>query len=127
LIVEDLEWNENNQESEIIGKNEGKKSQILINKYERNRYNRALCLSYHGFQCHGCGEILKEKYGPIGENTIDVHHIVPVSKMGGSYQINPVKDLVPLCPNCHRIIHKLDPPLTINALKEIINSSNNLN
>jgi len=48
---------------------------------------------------------------------IHVHHIVPVSQMQSSYQLNPIKDLVPLCPNCHNIVHRINPPLELNDLR----------
>ena len=91
LIIEDTEWTGN----EVIGEEEGGAFSEVVRKYERSRYNRALCLKYYGFMCRGCGDKLAEKYGPIGTDVIHVHHIVPVSQMGGSYQLNPIKDLIP--------------------------------
>ncbi len=115
LIIEDTEWTEGDEE----GKEEGFESYELVRKYERSRYNRALCLKYFGFVCRGCGDKLEEKYGPVGANVIHVHHIVPVSLMNGSYQLNPVKDLVPLCPNCHNIVHRTNPPMLIEELNSL--------
>ena len=108
-------------DSSLQGKEEGARSVVKVTKYERNRFNRALCLDHHGFSCQGCGLAMEEKYGPIGEGVIHVHHIVPVSKMGRAYRLDPVLDLVPLCPNCHNIVHKKDPPLTIADLQKIVN------
>lgn len=88
-------------------------------KFERSRINRAICLRHHGFRCQGCGLLLQEIYGPLGANVIHVHHIVPVSKMGGSYVLDPKTDLIPLCPNCHNIVHRTEPPVSIGALREI--------
>jgi 5-methylcytosine-specific restriction protein A len=76
-------------------------------------------LAFYGFKCRGCGQILEEKYGPLGANVIHVHHIVPVSQMGGSYRLDPIKDLIPLCPNCHNIVHRVNPPISITELNEL--------
>lgn len=115
LIIEDTEWTGN----EVIGEEEGGAFSEVVRKYERSRYNRALCLKYYGFMCRGCGDKLAEKYGPIGTDVIHVHHIVPVSQMGGSYQLNPIKDLIPLCPNCHTIVHRKTSVLEIETLKAL--------
>jgi 5-methylcytosine-specific restriction protein A len=115
LIIEDTEWTENDEE----WREEGLESFELVRKYERSRYNRALCLKYYGFVCRGCGDKLEEKYGPVGANVIHVHHIVPVSLMNGSYQLNPVTDLIPLCPNCHNIVHRTNPPMLIEELNSL--------
>jgi 5-methylcytosine-specific restriction protein A len=115
LIIEDTEW----IGPEIIGLEEGSAFSEVTRKYERSRYNRALCLKYYGFMCRGCGELLAEKYGPIGADVIHVHHIVPVSQMGGSYQLNPIKDLIPLCPNCHNIVHRSQSVLEIEKLRAL--------
>lgn len=115
LIIEDTEWTANAE----VGQSEGAVYSEVVNRYERSRYNRALCLKYYGFMCRGCGDQLAEKYGPIGTDVIHVHHIVPVSAMGGSYQLNPIKDLIPLCPNCHNIVHKKNPPMEIAELNSL--------
>jgi 5-methylcytosine-specific restriction protein A len=64
----------------------------------------------------------EEKYGEIGRNFIHVHHIVPISTIGQEYQIDPEKDLVPVCPNCHAMLHKGQNGnvLTVQELKELI-------
>ena len=115
LLIEDTEWTTSN----IDGDEEGAVYSAIVKKYERSRYNRALCLKYYGFMCRGCGDKLAEKYGPIGSDVIHVHHIFPVSQMGGSYQLNPIKDLIPLCPNCHTIVHRKTPVLDLNSLKAL--------
>ena len=103
---------------EIQGLPEGAKVRVEVNKYERSRVNRALCLAAHGTSCAVCNFRFEENYGDIGRDFIHVHHITPVSKIGADYIIDPINDLIPVCPNCHAMLHRLDPPLTINALKE---------
>lgn len=98
------------------GYEEGKHSLVLKNHYERSRVNRALCLKWNGFSCKACGLNMESVYGPLGSGVIHVHHLEPVSQLGVSTRVNPRTDLVPLCPNCHVIIHKKNPPLTIEEL-----------
>jgi 5-methylcytosine-specific restriction protein A len=59
-------------------------------------------------------------YGDLGKGFIHVHHIVPISEIGTSYKVDPIKDLVPVCPNCHSMMHRLNPVITIADLKSII-------
>ena len=102
---------------------EGKKEQIIVNRYERNPFNRELCLAVNGYDCKICGTNFEKVYGELGHNFIHVHHIIPVSKMGGEYVINPVKELIPVCPNCHSMLHRQDPPLMPDELKRILENT----
>jgi 5-methylcytosine-specific restriction enzyme A len=102
---------------DIKGMPEGALIRVLVNKYERDTLNREICISFKGCYCHVCGFNFEEEYGILGSGFIHVHHITPVSKIGKDYIINPLEDLIPVCPNCHAIIHKTDPPLTVNQLK----------
>lgn len=108
---------------EVEGHTEGKKYEIKANRYERNPLNRKLCLMKYGYTCRTCGFNFEKFYGNIGKEFIHVHHIIPVSQMGGEYILNPETDLIPLCPNCHAMIHKSNPPLTPDELIRIINDN----
>ena len=99
---------------------EGGSNKVVVNRYERNPVNRELCLSANGYNCMICGFDFQAKYGSIGEHFIHVHHIVPVSEMKTEYLINPVKDLIPVCPNCHAMLHRVSPPLTPDELRNMI-------
>lgn len=103
---------------------EGALTKVKVNKYERSRLNRLACIEYHGAICKVCNFDFGRTYGELGEGYIHVHHIVPVSALGDSYLVDPVNDLVPLCPNCHSMIHRSDPPMSIDVLKELIASAN---
>jgi len=103
------------------GEMEGGAVEVRGKKYERSRINRAACIEKHGHRCKVCDLDFEEKYGQLGREFIHVHHILPVSQMGGSYVVNPSTDLVPVCPNCHAMLHKGKPdPLSIDALKNIL-------
>ena len=105
----------------IVGKSEGSEYEEVTKKHERNPINRELCLKVKGYICSVCGFKFEDKYGEIGKNFIEVHHSVPVSQMGEDHVVDPIKELFPLCSNCHSMIHRKNPPFTIEELKNIIN------
>ena len=84
---------------------EGSVKSVLVNKYERNSIAKKKCIEHFGTQCQICGFKFSEKYGAIFENKIHVHHIKPIAEIGEEYEIDPIKDLIPVCPNCHMILH----------------------
>jgi 5-methylcytosine-specific restriction protein A len=98
---------------------EGKTQKILVNKYERNPQARKDCLEHYGFLCHICQFDFEKEYGEIGKQFIHVHHVKPIFLIKENYIINPIKDLIPICPNCHAIIHKQNPCFTIEEVKSL--------
>lgn len=107
-------------EIEKKGYKEGNVRRVESDRYERNPLNRKLCLAVKGYDCSICGFNFTDTYGELGHNFIHVHHITPVSKMGPGYLVNPVNDLIPVCPNCHAMLHKCDPPIQPIQLKNVI-------
>jgi 5-methylcytosine-specific restriction protein A len=99
---------------------EGAKMRVEVNKYERNPLNRSVCISFHGVKCAVCNFNFEDVYGPTGMGFIHVHHITPVSELGENYVIDPVRDLVPVCPNCHAMLHRSKSPLTVEQLKKVM-------
>lgn len=99
---------------------EGAPIQMTINKYERNMKARQKCLEVYGYSCKICQENLEEKYGDLGKDFIHVHHIVPLHEIKGEYDLNPLTDLIPVCPNCHAIIHRKTPAYTPDEIKGIL-------
>jgi 5-methylcytosine-specific restriction protein A len=93
----------------------------MVNAYERDPKARAACLKRHGYNCHVCGMNFQDIYGDIGKNFIHVHHRKPLAGRRMDYKVNPTIDLVPVCPNCHVVIHKKEPPLSVEKVKEIVN------
>lgn len=96
---------------------EGAKKQITVNAYERNTKARAGCIAYYSYNCSVCGMNFQEAYGEIGAEYIHVHHIKPVSEIAGEYQVNPIEDLRPVCPNCHAMLHRKSPPYSLDEIK----------
>ena len=61
----------------------------------------------------------EDEYGEIGKHFIHVHHRVDISHTKGEHVIDPTEDLVPLCPNCHAMVHTEEPAMSVEKLKEI--------
>ncbi len=112
-------------EETTTGYKEGAEQRILSKRYERNRLNRELCLLNKGYKCAVCGFDFEESYGIIGRHFIHVHHVIPVSQIGANYIIDPVKDLIPVCPNCHAMLHRKDPPFLPEEMKTIVEKERN--
>lgn len=106
---------------------EGAVQQISVNKYERDRKARDACLSHYGYVCQICHMKLSDVYGAIAETLIHVHHVKPISEVGDSYTVDPISDLIPVCPNCHAVIHLKIPPYTPQDLIDLILEYQNLN
>lgn len=107
---------------------EGEQDTFTANKYERNQKARAACLAYHGTACVICGIDFEKVYGPEFAGKIEVHHILPLSQIGKEYVVDPIHDLVPVCPNCHTAIHsKKDGVYTIEEIKKLRSNNGYLN
>lgn len=90
-------------------------------RYERNILNRKKAIEAHGLTCFGCNFNFEEVYGERGKDFIEIHHIKLLSSLEREMIINPAKDLVPVCSNCHRMIHRKKREfLSIDELKELI-------
>jgi len=98
---------------------EGNPYELKITKYERNPFAREECLKHYGYACSVCEMDFEAKYGVLGKNFIHVHHLIQISDRKKEYEINPVEDLRPVCPNCHSMIHKRKTPYTIEEMKKI--------
>lgn len=99
---------------------EGAKIQVTVNAYERSEKARKKCIEYHGCVCAVCGLNFAHLYGKLGEGFIHVHHIKPLSEVNSEYSLDPVNDLIPVCPNCHAMIHQTKPVKGIEEMKIIV-------
>ena len=97
---------------------EGAYQKILVNSYERNPEARKECIAHHGLSCKICHFNFGNRYGDLGEGYIHVHHFVPLSKIGKEYIVDPVNDLIPLCANCHAMVHRTGTTLTVDQVRK---------
>ena len=102
------------------GISEGAKTSIIVNRYERNSKAKGICIEKWGIRCFVCGFDFEETYGAIGAGFIHVHHLKPIAEIGEEYELNPEEDLRPLCPNCHSMVHRKLPIISIEELKALI-------
>lgn len=101
----------------------GSRRSVLVNAFERNPKARAACISYHGSTCTVCDLDFKERYGRIGAEFIHVHHVRRASELPDGYEIDPKRDLIPVCPNCHAMLHyRTVKPRTVAQLRRILRS-----
>lgn len=84
---------------------EGALTEVTLDRYERSRTAREACLAAHGTTCVICGFDFAKTYGPDFAGIIQVHHIVPLHERSGEHVVDPVRDLIPVCPNCHVALH----------------------
>lgn len=102
---------------------EGALKTITINAYERNPAAREQCILHHGCCCSVCGIMMADKYGEIAQGYVHVHHLRQLSDINGEYQVDPIHDMRPVCPNCHSVIHMKIPPYTVEEVRELIGTN----
>ncbi|MAC45384.1 MAG: hypothetical protein CMI12_00820 [Oceanospirillum sp.] len=103
--------------------NEGQVMTVSVNVFERNPIARKLCIQHYGASCVVCNFDFESRYGELGKGFIHVHHLKELSSIGKEYKIDPVADLRPVCPNCHAMLHQERPAITIERLREMIDSN----
>ncbi|WP_240339788.1 DUF3427 domain-containing protein [Halobacillus ihumii] len=96
---------------------EGTTKQISVNVYERNPTARSKCIDHYGCSCVICRFNFEEAYGEIGKGFIHVHHLKELHEIGEEYEVDPIEDLRPVCPNCHAILHRRKPAYSIEDLQ----------
>ena len=97
---------------------EGCKKTVTVNAYERNPLARKKCIEHYGAKCAvpNCQFDFEKVYGDIGKGFIHVHHLTKLADIGQDYKVDPIKDLRPVCPNCHAMLHQKNPPYSIEEL-----------
>ncbi|MFZ2998840.1 MAG: hypothetical protein WA071_00695 [Undibacterium umbellatum] len=99
---------------------EGALLAVELTVYERNATARRLCIEHYGPSCQACGMNYENKYGAIGAGLIHVHHVTPLASIGAEYRVDPVCDLIPLCANCHHVVHRRSPPYSVAEMRYFI-------
>ena len=99
---------------------EGNPVSVNLTRYERDRSARDECLRHYGHCCIICGLDFDKTYGEIANGMIHVHHLIPIGDIGMNYVVDPVRDMRPVCPNCHSVIHKRNPPFKVDEVKNML-------
>ena len=112
---------EDSREHVAQGNLEGARQFVYASRIERNHRNRIDAIHLHGYKCQACGFDFANTYGELGRNFIEVHHINPLSEQNGEQIVNPTTDLVCLCANCHRMVHRnRKQVLTLEELRGLL-------
>ena len=114
-----------NETHGYVGEKEGKRKVVIHYQYERSIKNRAKAIELHGTKCKVCGFDFNEIYGEdLARNYIEVHHVQSITEK--VRVVNPEKDLIPLCSNCHSMVHrKRGEVISISKLKSFFNKNSN--
>lgn len=115
-----LDWEDELEDTKFNLYTEGHLKSIKVNVFERSRLARAKCIEFHGNSCSICGFNFSDIFGEIGDGFIHVHHLKELSELKKEYSVDPEKDLVPVCPNCHAMLHRKKPAYTLEELKMMI-------
>jgi HNH endonuclease len=99
---------------------EGAPKKVLVNDYDRDPKARQKCIDHYGLSCSICNFNFGQVFGQLGEGFIHVHHLRPISEIGEEYIVDPIEDLRPVCPNCHAMIHRRSPPLSIQEIRDLL-------
>jgi hypothetical protein len=99
---------------------EGSVYKSVSTTYERSKGARKACIARYGTSCYVCGFDFGITYGSVAAGYIHVHHLNPISQCQQEYQIAPVNDLRPVCPNCHAVIHMRCPPYSIEEVRSML-------
>lgn len=102
---------------------EGARKSVQVNVYERDPNARRKCLARWGTRCTVCAFDFEASFGALGAGFIHVHHLRPLGEIGEAYVLNPVDDLRPVCPNCHAMLHRRRPALTLEQLRAQLTGS----
>ena len=95
-----------------LAEHEGSSRQVTVNRYERKARLRNACIAFHRSQnagalkCVSCDFDFEATYGELGAGFIHIHHIDPLGNRQEERLVDPKKHLIPLCPNCHAMVHR---------------------
>jgi len=99
---------------------EGAVRRVLVNAYERDPTARKICIAKYGSNCSTCNISFGEKYGEAANGIIHVNHLRPLSSIREEYVVDPIRDLRPVCPNYHAVLHRRNPAYSIEDVQKFL-------
>ena len=107
--------------SDAAGFWEGSAVRVPVTRFERDRRARNECIRLYGSNCVVCGMSFGNRYGPEMDGFIHVHHLVPLSETRGGYSVDPERHLLPVCPNCHAVLHSIGGAVrSVEGVREML-------
>lgn len=104
-ILENAPLDQGDEDEESIRRTEGGAKVYTAKRYERIAKYRSEAIAHHGTACMACHFDFAASYGMLGSGYIEVHHSMPLAEHG-TRATDPKTDLVVLCANCHRMVHR---------------------
>jgi hypothetical protein len=106
---------------------EGREKYVTHRTRERNpqavqRKKQAVLTERGALECEACGFNFERTYGESGAGFIECHHQVPVSSYAGE-QGTRLSDLRLVCANCHRVLHRVRPWMSVDELRTRLTSA----
>jgi hypothetical protein len=98
---------------------EGAVKLVHANAYERSLAARNAAIRHHGSICAICSFDFEKHFGPAMRGFIHMHHIKPLNEIDEEYRVDPKTDLIPVCPNCHAVIHSRRKALSVDEVRAI--------
>jgi 5-methylcytosine-specific restriction endonuclease McrA len=74
---------------------------------ERKSHAATLCKQRDNYVCQVCRFDFSKFYGPLGDDFAEAHHIIPL-KSNKALRSTKIDDLITVCPNCHRMLHRMN-------------------
>ncbi|VEF25184.1 Predicted restriction endonuclease [Shewanella baltica] len=99
---------------------EGAMKTIEFTVHERDPAARRACIAHFGASCQICNFDFEHTYGELGRGFIHVHHRMDLALADEVRSLNPIDDLLPVCPNCHAMLHTETPAMAVDKLKELL-------
>ncbi len=91
-------------------------------RIERNSNASKQVKKFHGYVCQACGFDFEKKYGLIGKEFIEAHHLKQLGLLNENevVKFDIAKDFAVLCANCHRMIHRMSDVSDLSALVNLL-------
>jgi len=122
MRLEDSQTPAGNEDEET----EFPEGKVLYRQHKSRERNRGLISKAKqiaqqngNLKCSVCNFDFYERYGDLGKGYIECHHTIPVSEYTQNAKTK-VSDLSLVCSNCHRMLHRRRPWLTISELSSLI-------
>ena len=96
--------------------------EVIAQKEESLPVNEKIkkeCIDYYGAICDICGFDFGYTYGEAYEGCIEVHNVHGLEEEI-TENTHPTEDLIPICCNCHRIIHSQTPPISVEQMRKMV-------
>ena len=97
---------------------------VYHRKIQRNRTAAKQAKKFHGSRCQACDLKFEERYGAIGKDFIEAHHLRPIATLeeGVTVSYDVAADFAVLCANCHRVIYRRGDPSNLAQFRMLVHS-----